>query len=801
VTQDNEPVASEASEGSAEQTTDRFRMRRRTFLKLSAATGATAAAVYAIGYPHWVPDGIPEAAADEPVVTEFVNTSCLNCPTRCSTTVEVGNGKAVGIHGNPLSEVSDGKICPRGHIGLQVLYDPDRLKRPLKRKAGVSKGSERDLKWDEIWDEIEWNQALEEITGKLNEIRADDPEKLLLLYGLNSTSNEDIIRRFGNAYETPNVVSAEALDNEAEKAGRWMADGNYENIAYDIENTNYILAFGASILESARPLARNLRMWGKIRREKAPRTKVVVIDPRYSLTASKADEWIPINPGTDAALAMGIAHVIIRDGLHDESFVNDSTSGFAEYSNLATSDEYSPENVAAITGISAATIQRLATEFAQAKPAIAWAGRGPCNRPNGSYNAYAIFCLNALVGSIGVEGGIIYQEVPQYRDDNPLSNATGNRLDDAGTTKFPGAEVVTNQVPNAEPNSIGMAIGFNCNFNMSAPWTARWDTLLADRVPYYVHVGSVPSEMAQYADIILPTGTFLEEWAYDHCPAGPGFAEVKLKQPVVDPLYDTKSVFEIVLALANGMGDPVSPHFTDVGENAKEFVRYRTSDLLANSGMTWEDFTGKRMTEEEYEQDNKGGCLKIEPTQDNYQYGNTSQTFEFSSDTLRERYTTLGLSTSNNLDFLPHYVEPEFMGDEEDYPFVLIPYQPVLNIENGSQNYPWAQEIYMVMHGLGWNNFVEINKETAKHRGIHDGDTLWVESKIGEIKMKAKVIEGIHPETMAIAIGQGHYRYGEWQKNIGANPNEILVVEGENGFDKISGQSAFFNTRVQVRKA
>ena len=771
-------------------------MRRRTFLKLSAATGATAAAVYAVGYPHWVPDGVPEAAADEPVVTEFVNTSCLNCPTRCSITVErasVGNGPwhAVAVHGNPLSDVSDGQICPRGHVGLQVLYDPDRIKAPLRRRSDApSKSKAREAKWDEIFEEVSWDQALQDVTDRLNSTRDDDPQKLLLMYGLNSTSNEDIIRRFGNAYGTPNVISAEALDNEAEKAGRWMADGNYENIAYDIGNTHYILAFGASILESARPLARNLRMWGKIRRENATRAKVVVIDPRYSLTASKADEWIPINPGTDAALAMGIAHVIIRDRLYDETFVNDSTSGFTEYSNLATSDEYNPENVAAITGISADTIQHLATEFAQTKPAIAWAGRGPCNRPNGSYNAYAIFCLNALVGSVGVEGGIIYQEVPQYRDDNPVSDTTGNRIDDAGTTKFPGAEVVTNHVPNtaAAQNSIGMAIGFNCNFNMSAPWTARWDTLLADadRVPYYVHVGSVPSEMAQYADIILPTGTFLEEWAYDHSPAGPGFAEVKLKQPAVAPLYNTRSVFEIVLDLANRMGDPVGPAFEGIGENAEAFVQYRTSDLLASADMTWNDFKDS-------------GCFKIEPTQNDYQYGNTSQTFEFSSDTLRERYTTVGLSTSDPLDFLPHHVEPEFMGDEKNYPFVLLPYQPVLNVENGSQNYPWAQEIYLVMHGRGWNNFVEISKESAEAAKdkIHDGDMLWVESRVGRIKAKARVIEGIHPETVAIALGQGHYRYGEWQENIGVNPNRILDID----YDAISGQSALFNTRVRIYKA
>src|SRR4030042_1856261 len=224
-----------------------------------------------------------------------------------------------------------------------------------------------------------------------------------------------MISRFASAFGTPNLVSENGLDAETEKSGNWMADGHYGSTAYDLDHTNYILAFGADLLESSRPLSRFLRKWGKLRREKPNRTKVVVINPRYSLTAAKSDEWIPINPGTDAALAMGIANIMISEGLYDVTFINHWTEGFHSYKKLVLS-QYIPTVVSHITGIPPETIQRIAREFAQAKPAIALRGKESIAWPNGSHTSYAIFCLNALVGSIDVPGGIIYQENPKYKD-------------------------------------------------------------------------------------------------------------------------------------------------------------------------------------------------------------------------------------------------------------------------------------------------------------------------------------------------------------------------------------------------
>jgi molybdopterin-containing oxidoreductase family iron-sulfur binding subunit len=153
--------------------------------------------------------------------------------------------------------------------------------------------------------------------------------------------------------------------------------------------------------------------------------------------------------------------------------------------------------------------------------------------------------------------------------------------------------------------------------------------------------------------------------------------------------------------------------------------------------------------------------------------------------------------TEKDFNYLPSYKEAKFLGDKEKYPLVLLPYQPLLVIENGSQNYPWAQEIFLPMHGVGWDTLVEINSETAKTLKLKNGQMVWVESPFQKIKGKVKFSEGVHPQVVAIPLGQGHYSYGKWQKGIGVNPHEIIGID----YDTISGQAAFFNTRVKVYPA
>lgn len=773
--------------GSKERKQNRLKVDRRKFLKLSAFTSAAIGASQIVG-EFDIPAAIPIQEKNQNAPEgKWMATSCLNCTARCAIRVRIVNGKAVKITGNPLSLVSEGKICPRAHIGLQVLYDPGRIYSPLKR-TNKQKGKGVDPQWVPI----SWDQAFEEVTNRLASIRGRaQPHNVLLFSGLNSVSSEDMISRFAEALGTPNLISGNGLDMETEKSGNWMADGHYSPTAYDLDHTNYILAFGADMLESCQPLSRFLRKWGKLRREKPNRTKVAVVNPRYSVTAAKSDEWIPIHPGTDGALALAMGNVIISENLHDIDFVNRWTTGFDSYKKLVLS-QYSPEVVSKITGIPPEVIQRIAREFAKTKPALALRGKGAIAWPEGSYISYALFCLNALVGNIDIPGGIIYQEHPRYQEMPPLVEDEIARrgkaqpaLDFRGTAKFPVAKVITNQIPEslseAVPYPIEMAIGFNSNFSMSAPGAGRWDSALK-KLPYYVHLSPFISEMALYADLVLPSTTFLEEWGYDHSASGSGVAEVSIKQPVVSPRGKARPMIDIIFEISKKLGGGPARSFANMGDHSEGFVKFRTETLLP-----WKEFLGKGVwVGKDYEYKKYGRI-----------FNTPSKKFEFYSGNLKSILIKMKKGKKEGLEYLPHYKEARFLGDKEKYPFVLLPYQPLMTIENGSQNYPWAQEIFLPMQGIGWNTPVEMNSETAKSLKLQDGNVVWVESPFQKIKARLKCSEGVHPGVVAIPFGQGHYSYGKWQKGVGVNPNEIIGVD----YDSISGQAAFFNTRVKVYPA
>jgi len=761
------------------------KVNRRTFLKVSALTGAVIGASQMIGQSITHSSSPVREKNSNALEEKWVAASCLNCQARCAIRVRVVDGKAVKIAGNPLSLVSEGKICPRGHVGLQVLYDKERVFSPLKR-TNKEKGKGVDPKWVPV----SWDQALNDVSQRLGTLREGGKSHQLLIFnGLNTVSSGDMITRFAGCFGTPNLISEEGLNAETEKSGNWMADGNYGSTAYDLDNANYILAFGADILESSRPLSRFLRKWGKLRREKPNRAKVVTINPRYSLTAAKSDEWVPINPGTDAALAMAIANVIISENLYDAPFINQRTSGFDSYKNLVLS-QYGPDAASKITGVSAEIIRRIAREYAKSKPAIAIRGKASVDWPDGSYASYAIFCLNALVGSIDVPGGIIYQENPNLKDmpqaveDDVAKKGKGQpKLDLRKTEKFPVAEMATNRIPDSVmegiPYPVEMAIGFNGNFSMLAPGAERWDKALK-KLPYYVHISPFISEMALYADLILPSTTYLEEWGYDCSPPGSGFAEVKIKQPVVSAEGDVRSVTDIIFDLSKRLKGTVAESFTNMGDNSEGFVKFRMEPLIS-----WKEFTEKGVWRgKDYEYGK-------------YTFNTPSKKFEFYSGNLKAQFANVGKKLEGDLDCLPQYKEVKFLGEKDKYPFVLLPYQPLMVVENGSQNYPWAQELFLPMHGVGWETLVEVNSETAKNLKLRNGNMVWVESPFQKIKARVKFSEGVHPQVVAMASGQGHYSYGKWQKDVGVNPNEIIGVD----YDSLSGQAVFFNTRVKIYKA
>jgi molybdopterin-containing oxidoreductase family iron-sulfur binding subunit len=288
--------------------------------------------------------------------------------------------------------------------------------------------------------------------------------------------------------------------------------------------------------------------------------------------------------------------------------------------------------------------------------------------------------------------------------------------------------------------------------------------------------------MALYADLILPSTTYLEEWGYDHSAPGSGFAEMKIKQPVVSPHGSARSIIDIIFQVAKGVNGNIARSFTNMGDSAEGFVKFRTETVVP-----WNEFTKKGVwIGKDYEYRKYHRIFQT-----------PSKKFEFSSGNLKMLLAKTKKGKEEALEYLPHTHEATFLGDKDKYPLILLPYQPLLVVENGSQNYPWAQEIFLPMAGIGWETLVEINSETAKMLKLRDGQLVWVESAFQKIRAKIKLSEGVHPDVIAIPFGQGHTSYGKWQQGIGVNPNEILGVD----YDTLSGQAVFFNTRVKVYKA
>ncbi|HJW87890.1 MAG TPA: molybdopterin-dependent oxidoreductase, partial [Dehalococcoidia bacterium] len=373
------------------------------------------------------------------------------------------------------------------------------------------------------------------------------PERFALFRGRYTTLDADIFySRLPRAYGSPNAISHSALCDETNKSGNWYARGEYAYSAFDFEDTNYILAFGSPFLESHRPTTGIMAAWPEGRRGRAIRPRTVVVDPRYSVSASRADEWVPINPGTDGALALGLAHEILTQGLWDRKFVGDFkdpakkfvtgqavaeadwqeayTLGLIKWWNLSLKD-FPPVEASKKTGIPADTIKRLAREFATSRPAVTLRGRGAEAWPgNGTYSCYAIFGLNGLVGSVEVKGGINHypsvsfspEPIPVAQDDAAKAGTAKPRIDERGTIKFPYADVITNNAADNilkdYPYPVEVALGYWNNFTFSAPGGRRWEEALK-KIPFVVHHTTHISEWSIYADIVLPAKTYLEKWS------------------------------------------------------------------------------------------------------------------------------------------------------------------------------------------------------------------------------------------------------------------------------------------------
>lgn len=788
---------------------------RRTFLKASGAAGATIAVSSAIP-PLLVPLLEEDGEQTVGLVSEekWVPSVCANCPGTCGIVVRVVDGRAVKIEGNPKHPINQGRLCPKGQSGLQVLYDPDRIKGPMKRVGGRGSGE---------WEPISWDQAIAELAGTLRNLRAEGKAHTVVsLSGRRLGQMTALVENFMKAYGSPNHLRRGASCAVAGEKGYWMLDGQGHHRAHDWENANHILLFGYSMLEASRPLTYNARAYGTMRRGRPVRGKLTVVDPRMGTTGAKADEWIPIKPGTDGALALAIAHVILTEGLWDKQFVGafkeaggafsagatvaeeafeeKETKGLVKWWNLVVKDA-TPAWQEEITGVAADVATRLAWELGRTKPSVVEGGdKGTSSQSNGVYTRACMHALNGLLGAAEAPGGILTQKSVKTKalpdpvlDEAAKAGYKNARIDQAKSKKWPLAGNVYGHVPDAiaEGYEVNVILGYYTNPYFCWPGTDRFREAFA-KVPLLVSFSPFLDEYTANADLILPDHTYLERFQFQGGAESYGYGMLGLRHPVVNPLFDTMDSGDVFIRLARELGGTIA-----------ETLPFKDNNELIESVLS------TLKPEERQALDSDGVIAKPPYKFRDYAevFKTPSKKFEFDSGNLRETFSKLkmtdediaklNISAQGDVVYLPHYEPIRYAGGSSDeYPLVLNTYKLAVRGEGRLANAPFASEILSPLHGIRWDSWVEIHPDTAKRLGIGDGESVWVESTISRVKTRARVFPGAEPGTVSIPHHYGHRGYGRWAEGRGVNPNDLIPAD----YDYLCGQAAFL-TRVKVYSA
>jgi anaerobic selenocysteine-containing dehydrogenase len=298
---------------------------RRRFLQAAGVAGAVGAV--GIGQlPGFstITRAQAKTAAELSGETVITKSFCHQCPARCGIDVYTTDGRVHAVYGTLDNPLSNGKLCPKGHYGQYLLYNADRFKSPMKR-TNPRKGRNEDPQFVPI----SWDEALDTVAKRLNDLRAkNESHRFGLIYGRGwGATDAGLFKDWSALYGSPNVgLGHSSMCSDGSEEAKKILDGNHAYNAYDYANTNYMLVFGAGFLESFRPFTGNMRAWGEMR-TKAAKTKVTFVDVHLNTSAAAADRALLIKPGTDGAMALAIAHVILTEGLWDRPFVGDFADG------------------------------------------------------------------------------------------------------------------------------------------------------------------------------------------------------------------------------------------------------------------------------------------------------------------------------------------------------------------------------------------------------------------------------------------------------------------------------------------
>jgi anaerobic selenocysteine-containing dehydrogenase len=690
----------------------------------------------------------------------YSDSVCTLCRGGCGISVRKIDERAVKIEGVKGHPINDGGVCILGLSGLQLLYGPNRVKTPLKRTGNRGEGK---------WKAISWDEALSEVSQKMTALRKENaPHTLGCILGNRHGIVPALFQRLLTAFGSSNVMVTPSAQDSMELAVQVM-HGVQATVGFDLENANYILSFGSGIVEGWGSPVRAFRANSAWRDKGAT---VVQAEPRLSNTAARADQWVPINAGTESALAMGMAHVIIKESLFNDDFVQNHSAGFHGWKQHVLND-FTPEKTAEITGLDASVIKRLARDFAKASHPLAICGRGQGSTPISLNDAMAVHALNALVGNINQPGGVSAVAIPSYidwpevkLDDIAEESLRNPRIDGAGGDKYPMAHSLLNRLADAVASNREYAMQalfvYGANPIYSMPGAEAFKAAV-DKIPFVVSFASTMDETAMNADLVLPNHADLERYEDVPVTAGLPAPMLGLARPVVYPMYNTQHVGDVVIRLAQEIGGSVADAFPWDGFEAC---------LEETLGDKWDS-----LNEEGYWLDSE-----FQPAAWKDAFETASGKFEF---------------VNESMDLSPGYSVLHAEGDKAAYPLVLIPYDS-MRLANGLiSNPPFLVKAVDDTVLQGKSVLIEINPETAKSLELFEGKAAKLTTPKGEAEVRVHLYDGIMPGVIALPRGLGHTTEDKYIAGKGVNFNNLIgPVE-----DQASGLDAACGIRAKLAKA
>ena len=691
---------------------------------------------------------------------QIVNTGCCHdCGGRCVLKAHVKDGRVIRLESD-TGEDPQIRACMRGRAYRQRLYSPDRLQYPLRRvgKKGAGK-----------FERISWDQALNEVAGKLQHVKETygNPAILLLASGGNQGMLHGplpvgaMLQEFGGFTRTWGIASYEGAMYASMATYGTIRTGNSRE---DLLNSKMVILWGWNPAVTVQDPGTSLML----ARVKEKGIKIVVVDPRYSDSAATfGQQWVPIRPGTDSAVLIAMAYVILKENLQDQAFIDTHTVGIEKYIKYLFGDEdgiqKTPQWAESISMVPAPVIAKLAREYAQNKPAALIAGWAPARAAFGEQYSRAANVLTAITGNIGVSGGYAAGFMRAYssrefshkkvvvRSDQAKPKRTGNPVEDEalprkyslhklyGGTNPNGARIHNAKVFDAilrgkaggypADIKLGYVVASNC-LNQN-PNTRRGEAALAALEFLVVHEQFM-TPTAKFADIVLPVNTFMER--SDIAPPWLGSPYYIYLNKAVDSLYETKSDLDICRELAPKLG--ISPMmFTFTEDEILQGIAAGRDDIPDDGAMQ------------------RDGVLKIRLDAPVVSFK------EQIEDPGKASFPTL----SGKIEiFCEHLAEmddpsvppiPMYMphGESHDaplakqYPLQLITPHDKKRAHSTWYNVPWCSEIEP--------HVIRINPADARDRGIRDDDMVDLFNDRGRVRIQARVTERIMPGVVELTQG------------------------------------------------